>query len=106
MSDLLEAAKQRKGLGSITYVTLWICMVTDTVSTRMLRLYYQLQCDPCGVLFTVYVHLVCLVELNLLLIPVVIQGKGRAVELLNLRKGYSLQPCLQPCGAACCSNNE
>lgn len=62
MSDLLEAAKQPKGLGSIAYVTLWICKVTDTMSTRMLRLCYQLQSDPYGVTLTVYVHLVCLVE--------------------------------------------
>lgn len=105
VSDLLEAAKQPKGLGSIAYVTLWICKVTDTMSTRMLRLCYQLQSDPYGVTLTVYVHLVCLVEWNLLLMPVVIEGKKRGVELLNRRKGVSLQPCLQLCDAAWCSNN-
>lgn len=61
-----------------------IRMVTDTVSTRMLRLYDRPQHDNYGVPHSLCVHLVCLVEWNLLLMRVVIEGKKRAAELQNL----------------------
>lgn len=83
------------------------------------RLYDQPQCYLYGVPLTVYIHLVCLVEWNLLLMPVVMEGKKRAAELPNLRKcqNYSLGPaqcitkrllqqCLWICGAAYCTKCE